>query len=196
MKIKKNPILTIFLIIIVIGSFIGFITFPILGILSILGMPIIDIGYSKFMFFNIGLFLGLLFFLIFCISLPIHLWVIEGKVKPIERELTVGKSIREVKSNIITQLEIMKGKIIKSDKNYIECDLGSLLRSRLIGEFWVSKNTLPKKVEIRLELINKNETKVKIFVRETHKYGLKTGYVKKYEQALQEVSDSIIAAIK
>lgn len=119
-----------------------------------------------------------------------------GSVTPAEKELIVRKSIEEVRLSIIKQLETMKGKVVKSDELYIECDFGSLLKSRLLGEFWVSKATLPKKAEIRLQVIGNNETKVKILVRDTHKYGVKWGYVKKYENALQEVANSILEAIK
>lgn len=119
-----------------------------------------------------------------------------SSVTTAKKELTAKKSIKEVKLAIIQQLEIMKGKVVKSDKSYIECDFGSLLTSRLLGEFWVSKATLPKKAEIHLDGIGSNETKVKILVKDTHKYGVKWGYVKKYEEALQEVVDSIIGAIE
>lgn len=117
-------------------------------------------------------------------------------VKPVEKELTVRKGLKEVKLAIIKHLETMKGKVVKSDATYIECDFGSLLKSRLLGEFWVSKATLPKKAEFHLEDIGNNETKVKIFVRDTHKYGVKWGYVKKYEKALQEAANSIVGAIE
>ena len=119
-----------------------------------------------------------------------------GSVTPVEKELIVGKGIEEVKLAIIKQLETMKGKIVKSDEAYIECDFGSLLKSRLLGELFVSKATLPKKAEIHIEGIGSNETKVKTVVRDTHKYGIKRGYVKKYEKALQEVVDSIVGAIE
>lgn len=119
-----------------------------------------------------------------------------GGVTPVEKELTVRKGIKEVKLAIIQQLEIMNGKIAKSNEDYIECDFGSLLKSRVLGEFWVSKTTLPKKVKINLEGVNDNSTKVKILVIDTHKYGIKWGYVKKYEKALQEVADPIIRAIE
>lgn len=119
-----------------------------------------------------------------------------GSITPVEKELIVGKGIEEVKLAIIKQLETMKGKIVKSDEAYIECDFGSLLKSRLLGELWVSKATLPKKAEIHIEGIGSNETKVRTVVRDTHKYGIKRGYVKKYEKALQEVVDSIVDAIR
>ena len=117
-------------------------------------------------------------------------------ITPVEKELIVRKGMEEVKSAIKKSLENTKGKNVKSDEDYIECDFGSLLMSRLIGEFWVSKATLPKKAEIHFEGIGSNETKVKILVRDTHKYGIKMGYVKKYEKALQELADSIVGTIE
>jgi len=119
-----------------------------------------------------------------------------SSVTPAEKEWTEMKDIKQVKSATMKQLETMKGKIVKSDEAYIECDFGSLLKSRFIGEFWVSKATLPKRAEIRFNIMGNNETKVRILVRDTHKYGVKWGYVKKYEEALQEVADSIVGAIQ
>jgi hypothetical protein len=119
-----------------------------------------------------------------------------SSVKPVEKELTVKKNIEEVNADIMNLLAIMKGKFVKYEENYIECDFGSLLKSRLIGEFWVSKATLPKKAEIHLEGIDGKVTKVKIHIKDTHKYGVKWGYVKKYEEALQEVADSIVRGIE
>ena len=73
-----------------------------------------------------------------------------SSVTPVEKEVTVRRGISEVKLTIIKQLETMNGEIVKSDRDYIECDFGSLAKSRIIGEFWVSKATLPKKVKINL----------------------------------------------
>ena len=117
-------------------------------------------------------------------------------IRPVEKEITIKKNIEDIRQDIIKQIENMNGKIVKNEKNYIESDFGSLLKSRLLGEFFVSTATLPKKAEINLESTGDNETKVKILVRDTHKYGIKAGYVKKYEKALQEVADSISGVLK
>ena len=117
-------------------------------------------------------------------------------VTPVVKELITRKTIEDARMAIIRQLEAAGGKIIKSDEAYIECDFGSLLLSRIIGEFWVPRNMLPKKAEIHLEPTENNGTKVKILIRDTHKYGIILGYVKKYENALQDVADSVLSAIK
>ena len=117
-------------------------------------------------------------------------------VKPVEKELTVEEGIEKVRLTIIKQLEIMNGKIAKSDKTYIECNLGSLFWSRIIGEFFVPKTWLPKRAEIHLDDIESNKTKVKILVKDTHKYGVKWGYVKKYNETLQDVAESIVKSIE
>ena len=117
-------------------------------------------------------------------------------ITPVEKEITVKKSIEDIRKSIIEQIENMNGRIVKNEENYIESDFGSLLKSRLLGEFFVSTATLPKRAEIKFESLGNNETKVKILVRDTHKYGIKAGYVKKYEKALRETAESIIKIIK
>lgn len=117
-------------------------------------------------------------------------------VTPVKKELNVKKGLEEVRLVILKQLETMKGKIVKSEIDYIESDFGSLFNSRIIGEFWVSKKTLPKKTHIHLVRVDNNNTRVEIIIVDTHKYGTKVGYVKKYENALEELADSIIEAIK
>ena len=44
----------------------------------------------------------------------------------------------------ISKLRSMKAKDITGGDDYLEANLGSLLKSRLLGEFWVSRSTLPK----------------------------------------------------
>jgi hypothetical protein len=118
-----------------------------------------------------------------------------GSVDPVEKEFIVNKNIESVRNSILNRLGTMKGKIVISDDNYIECDFGSLLKARLLGEFFVSKETLPRKAEINLEDMNNSETKLRIFIKDTHQYGIKTGYIKKYEKALKNDLDLIIDSI-
>ena len=58
-------------------------------------------------------------------------------VTPVVKELITRKTIEDARMAIIRQLEADGGKIIKSDKAYIECDFGSLLLSenhrRILG---------------------------------------------------------------
>jgi len=117
-------------------------------------------------------------------------------ILPIEKEWTVHKNIDEVVRILVKSLKSFKGRIVESSSNRIVCDFGSLLLSRLLGEFWVSRATLPKRAEIQLEPTGDSETVLKLVVRETHKYGIKAGYVKKYQQALQEISDAICDSIR
>ena len=93
-------------------------------------------------------------------------------------------------------LQTLRGRIAHSDDRSIECDFGSLLKSRLLGEFWVSKSTLPKRATIELKEAENGATTITLVVRDTHKYGVKWGYVKKYEKALEELADSIMSGIK
>ena len=67
---------------------------------------------------------------------------------PVERKISIREEINIIKKRLVEGTKSIKGKIIKEDSNYIEITFGSLLKSRLIGEFWVSKNTLPKKAKI------------------------------------------------
>jgi hypothetical protein len=117
-------------------------------------------------------------------------------VNPVHREMTVRKPVAEVRSVISSSLARLKGKTVVSDDTGIECKFGSLLISRLLGEFWVSRATLPKKAIIKLDDAQDGHTKVTIEVRDTHKWGVKWGYVNKYELALQELSDSILSSLQ
>ena len=118
-----------------------------------------------------------------------------SEVKQIHNEIIVEQSASEVRSIITEKLQSLKGKIVQSDDRRIECDFGSLSKSRLIGEFWVSKSTLPKKAIIELDNVEGGDTKVTLNVQHTHKFGLKMGFVKKYEEALMELSDSILSGV-
>jgi hypothetical protein len=115
-------------------------------------------------------------------------------VNPVHRETTVIKPVSEVREIIALRLQVLKGKIVRSDHVSIECDFGSLLKSRLLGEFWVSNSTLPKRAMINLKDAESGHTHVRLDVRDTHKYGATWGYVKKYEKALEELADSILSA--
>ncbi len=119
-----------------------------------------------------------------------------SKINPVEKEIYVNKCINETNNLIRTQLRNMKGKIVNYNENYIECKLGSLAKSRIIGEFFVSKETLPKKAEIYLNPVNKDSTNVKILISDTHRFGIKIGYVKKYENALNDAANSIVSVVQ
>jgi hypothetical protein len=67
-------------------------------------------------------------------------------IKKIHKEITIDRPTFEVKEIVLSRLQLLKGDIMKLDSNYIECGFGSLLKSRLLGEFFVSKTTLPKKL--------------------------------------------------
>ena len=119
-----------------------------------------------------------------------------SEVNPVHRETTVTRGVSEVRDMITSRLQFLKGKIVRSDGTSIECDFGSLLKSRLIGEFWVSKSTLPKKAMIGLKDAESGHTRITLDLLDTHKYGVKLGYVKKYEKALEELADSILSAFQ
>lgn len=119
-----------------------------------------------------------------------------SKINPVEIEVFVNRSINETNNLIRTQLQNMKGKIVNCNENYIECKLGSLAKSRIIGEFFVSKETLPKKAEVYLKPVDKDGTNIKILVSDTHRFGIKFGYVKKYESALNDTANSIVNVVQ
>ena len=119
-----------------------------------------------------------------------------GGINPVHREVTVAKTISEARQSIMATLQMLRGKVATFGDSSIECDFGSLLKSRLIGEFWVSKATLPKRATITLKQAESGATAITVDVRDTHKYGVKWGYETKYEQALGELADSILNGIK
>jgi hypothetical protein len=118
-----------------------------------------------------------------------------SEVKPVHKELTVGKDIPDVRAALLKRVQMLDGRVVRSEGNSIVCDFGSLLRSRLVGEFWVSKATLPKQAVIQMEVAS-GGTMLVLDIKDTHKYGFKLGYVKKYEEALQELSEYLLSAIQ
>jgi hypothetical protein len=120
-----------------------------------------------------------------------------SNIEPVERKWRVNISLDEARTALVKTLEFLKGRRdMKSSGAYIEYNFGSLLRSRLLGEFWVSRETLPKKVEIYLARINESQTEVNLLIRETHKYAFKWGFVDKYKRAIQELADAIQTSVQ
>jgi hypothetical protein len=119
-----------------------------------------------------------------------------SQVAPIQKEWRIHRNIDEVNSALVKALKAMNGRVKVSGPTLIQCDFGSLVQSRLFGEFWVSRETLPKRAEIHLEPLGESETGLKLMVKDTHKYGFKAGYVNKYRQALQELADSIYRSVQ
>ena len=119
-----------------------------------------------------------------------------SEVKPVHKELTVGKDIPDVRVALLKRVQMLNGRVVRSEGNSIACDFGSLLLSRLVGEFWVSKATLPKQAVIQMEAASSGGTRLVLDIKDSHKYGFKLGYVKKYEEALQELSELLLSAIQ
>ena len=119
-----------------------------------------------------------------------------SEVKPVHMELSVAGSPAEVGSALLKQAQALNGRLVRSEANAIECDFGSLLVSRLVGEFWVPKSTLPKKAVIGLQAAAAGGTLVVLDIHDTHRFGYKLGYVGKYEAALQELAEALISAIE
>ena len=119
-----------------------------------------------------------------------------SEVKPVHKELTVGKDIPDIRAALLKRVQMLNGRVVHSEGNSIVCDFGSLLQSRLVGEFWVSKATLPKQAVIQMEAASGGGTLLVLDIKDSHKYGFKLGYVKKYEEAMQELSENLLSAIQ
>ena len=123
-------------------------------------------------------------------------------VTPVHRELTVAKAVPDLRSALLKRLQMLDGRIVRSagtagtGGDTIVCDFGSLLQSRLVGEFWVSKATLPKRAVIQMQAASDGSTHLVLEIQDTHKLGFKWGFVQKYEEALQELSEYILSAIQ
>ncbi len=116
-------------------------------------------------------------------------------VKPVHRELTTGRDISAVRTALLQRVQMLDGRIVRSDDNSIVCDFGSLLQSRLVGEFWVSKAALPKQALIQMQVASGGGTLLVLDIKDTHRFGFKWGFVTKYEEALQELSEFILSAV-
>lgn len=117
-----------------------------------------------------------------------------SKVPPVTKTFIVAQSLAEVMSTLLNRLRELGGRIAHSDESSIRCDFGSLLKSRLLGEFFVDKSVLPKRVEIQAERKGPRQTEVRLLVVDTHKYGFKLGYTAKFIDALEELAESIALA--
>ena len=118
-----------------------------------------------------------------------------SSVAPIHKELTVGRDLPAVQAALLQRVKMLDGHLVSLDGNSIVCDFGSLLQSRLVGEFWVSKATLPKQAVIQMQASNAG-TSLILDVKDTHKFGFKWGFEQKYEEALQELSQAILSGIQ
>ncbi len=116
-------------------------------------------------------------------------------MKPIKCQIEVSSSDTQIKRAIIATVKTLGG-VAEQSGECFEIRLGSLLKSRLLGEFWVSRSTLPKIVRISIGGSEAGHTCVTLDVASAHKFGIKLGYKKKYALALQEVSDVFINAIR
>ena len=116
-------------------------------------------------------------------------------VKPVHKELTVPRDIPVIRAALLKRVQMLHGRVVLSQDNSIVCDFGSLLQSRLVGEFWVSKATLPKQAVIQMQASNAG-TSLILDVKDTHKFGFKWGFEQKYEEALQELSQAILSGIQ
>ncbi|MBT4732241.1 hypothetical protein HOB87_09775 [Candidatus Woesearchaeota archaeon] len=143
-------------------------------------------------------FLGLIFAIwgLCCLIFGKRVSISRREVNPVHREITIAKTVTEIREIITSKLQFLKGRIVRSDETNIECDFGSLLKSRLLGEFWVSKSTLPKKSSIELKEVENGSTVIILDVRDTNEYVDKWGLVKKYEKSLEELADSILSVLE
>ena len=116
-------------------------------------------------------------------------------VQPVHKELTVGRDLPAVQAALLQRLKMLDGRLVRSEGNSIVCDFGSLLQSRLVGEFWVSKATLPKQAVILMQPAS-GGTRLVLDITDTHKFGFKWGFEKKYQEALQELSEYILSAVR
>jgi hypothetical protein len=114
-----------------------------------------------------------------------------SEITPVKKEVTINKPTSNAKEIIITKLLQLKGKVVRNDDTQIECEFGSHIKSKLLGELFVSGETLPKKAIIYFTVKENDSTQISIEVTDRHKFGFKAGLIKKYEQALQDLANSI-----
>jgi hypothetical protein len=94
-------------------------------------------------------------------------------VTPVIFYIQLDTGIDEIPPTVKHSIKNIGGKIISSSSLQVSAKFGSLFKSRFLGEFFVSKDTLPRKAIIDLN-VNKNE--IMITVVHTHKMGLMLGY--------------------
>jgi hypothetical protein len=113
-------------------------------------------------------------------------------IMPVQSVITTTKDFDAVRRHISSVVQSRRGSIVEFDERRVVCDFGSLKKSRLVGEFWVSKETLPARATILMRPGPNGGTQVKVEVVDTHKLGLKAGFVRKYEEALKDISNLLV----
>ena len=86
------------------------------------------------------------------------------------------------------------GTVTRHTDREVAANFGSLLWSRLLGEFWVSRKTLPALVEIT-KIAGEPTPQLEVTVSDRHRFGFKFGFVGKYERALRELADRVSDAL-
>lgn len=113
-----------------------------------------------------------------------------------DRWVEVGSDSKRAMDALRAVVIRLNGTIVSEDDQFITVHFGSLSKSRLFGEFWVSGRTLSSCAQ--LEVCEEDSTGVfliRILVVDRHRWGLKWGYVNKYQQSLQDTANALVEGI-
>jgi hypothetical protein len=122
-------------------------------------------------------------------------------VRPIHRELTVKMDISDARNVLMRRIQMLGGRFVRSETNYIECDFGSqtqtkLMRSKLLTAPLISKTILPKKAIIALEPVDDGNTRIVLDVLDNHNFAWTFLPTRKYEEALNELCYLLLSVLQ
>lgn len=116
-------------------------------------------------------------------------------IEPVEGSCTIRLAPDEVGPAVDRALLPLGGSRGRPTNAWARYTYGSLLLSRLLGEFFVPGHMLPKAVDLWVEPNDDGTTRVMWRITDTHALGFKVGFRKKYHQSFVELSAKIEAAL-
>ncbi|MCJ7826879.1 MAG: hypothetical protein MUP36_01360 [Demequinaceae bacterium] len=116
-------------------------------------------------------------------------------VNAVYREVTVERSLPEVRSVIMSRFLTLSGRLVRSEERLIECKFGSQVMMRLLGGAFIPHAKLPKLAIIRLIEVEKDRTTVTLEVRESVGVGVKVGMIKRLRASLDQLAEEVMLAV-
>jgi hypothetical protein len=111
------------------------------------------------------------------------------------RKWKVNKSADEVLKIMSSKLAEKKATLLEADSRRIEATIGSEAKTRFLGGIFVSKETLPVKITLKVnEAAGASE--IDATIQDNLGFGLRTGMVDKYKAYIQSLFNELAAALQ
>jgi hypothetical protein len=110
-------------------------------------------------------------------------------VQPAVRELRVARHIEQVHEAALRTVAAAGGTVKRSVPGEIEASFGSWFKTRLLGAFFLSRDTWPKRLRIVLTAADGQTTHVTVRAEDAFGFGLRTGIAGRYRESLEALAD-------